>query len=421
MPPPEPTPARRAAAPGERPARTRPLRVAACGGGTGLPAVLSGLAAAPGPGGVPVQVSAVVTTADDGGSSGELRRRYGVPSPGDVRNCLVALAPGSHPLADVFQHRFGGEGGLTGHTVGNVVLAALTQRLGDFSAAVEAAGRMLRARGRVLPAYHGDADLEVRLSDGRRVRGESAIAEAGGRVERLTLARSVPAGAQALHAVASADLVVLGPGSLYSSVIASLLGRGMAEALRASRALRVMVVNLFTEPGESDGHDVADHVRAVLDHAGPVVDVALVHGKPLPRALVRRYAARGARPVALAREALAGLGTALWMADLLAPGGMARHDPAKLAGALLDLWRRGVPEPAGSPAGEVVALPVPDAAHRGRRAGRAPAGARDAPPRSGTQPGPRSSAEAESMKRSNPPPKRAGSRNPVTKARSRCA
>jgi uncharacterized cofD-like protein len=317
----------------------RALRVAALGGGTGLPVVLSGLAAALGPGGRPLRVSAIVTTADDGGSSGELRRSYGVPSPGDVRNCLVALAPGLHPLADVFQHRFAGDDGLTGHTVGNLVLTALAQRLGDFSAAVATAGQMLRTRGRVLPAHEGPAELEASLEDGRVVRGESAIAAAKGRVARLAMARQVPAPREALDAVAGADLVVLGPGSLYSSVIASLLGSGMAEALRDSGALRVMVVNLFTQPGETDGYGAADHVRAVLRHAGPVVDLALVHCGPLPPSMVERYAAEGAEPVAFDRDAVNDLGVAALAIDLLGPGEMGRHDPRKLAQVLVELSR----------------------------------------------------------------------------------
>ncbi len=320
-------------------ARAGMLRVAALGGGTGLPVVLEGLATARAPRGRALQVSAVVTTADDGGSSGQLRRDYGVPSPGDVRNCLVALAPGAQPLVEVFQHRFQGDGGLTGHTVGNLVLTALAQELGDFSAAVASAAQMLQARGRVAPAHDGPAELEAQLADGRVVRGETAIAAARGQVARLGLARPVPASQAALDAVAAADLVVLGPGSLYSSVIASMLGEGMAEALQRSTALRVMVVNLFTQAGETDGYDAAEHVRAVVRHAGPVVDLALVHEGPLPAPMIARYAAEEARPVAFDRDALNDLGVGVLTADLLAPGDLARHDSRKLAQVLLDLLR----------------------------------------------------------------------------------
>ncbi len=319
--------------------KARPLRIVAVGGGTGLPAVLAGLA-----GGFdldedrpPLDVTAVVTTCDDGGSSGELKKLYGIPSPGDVRNCLVAMATGVNPLAAVFQHRFTGRGGLSGHTVGNVVLTALAQRLGDFRSAVQIAGDLLGVKGRVLPATDQCVELVATLDDGRVIRGESAISSARGQVGRLALEHPVPALPEALQAVAKADLVVLGPGSLYSSIIASLLVEGMPEALEACTGARVLVVNLFTQPGETDGYDAADHVRAVVRHLGPVVDAALVQSAPLPRRLVAAYAARDSHPVAIDREALRASGAVVVGADLLAPGGAARHDPGKLARVLLDL------------------------------------------------------------------------------------
>ncbi len=320
-------------------AEARPIRIVAAGGGTGLPRVLAGLAPGVEPeDGRAVDVTAVVTTADDGGSSGELRRAYGTPAPGDVRNCLVALASGPNPLAGILQHRFEG-GALAGHTVGNVLLTALAQRLGDFEQAVAAVAGLLGARGRVLPGAAGPAELVARLEDGRVVRGECAIANAGGRIREVRLARPVDAPAEAIRAVLGADLVVLGPGSLYSSILASLLAGGMAEALRETAATRVLVVNLFTQPGETDGYTAADHVRAVTRHLGDVVDVALVQRPPLPAELVAAQAARGARPVALDREALEALGAVARTADLLAPGGVPRHDPQKVARALLDIAR----------------------------------------------------------------------------------
>ena len=320
-----------------------PLRVAALGGGTGLPSVLAGLSVARRD--VPVDVSAIVTTCDDGGSSGELRRRYGVPAPGDVRNCLVALAPPGSPLATLFQHRFSGDGGLARHTVGNVVLTALAQQLGDFSAAVRAAGELLRVKGRVIPALDGSGELVAALDDGRLVRGESAIAAARGRVGRLELDGAVEAPRSAIDALEQAALVVLGPGSLYTSVIAPMLARGIAEALAASRAYRVLVVNLFTQPGETDGYDAADHVRAIEHHMGPVVDAVLVDSRPLAPETVAAYAAQGSHPVALDREALAELGVEVVDAALRGPGELARHDPPSLAGALLELARDLGPRP----------------------------------------------------------------------------
>ncbi len=314
----------------------RAARIVAAGGGTGVPAVLAGIAGRRLRSGAPVEVAAVVTTADDGGSSGAIREQDGIPAPGDVRNCLVALAPQPSPLADLFQHRFV-DGALAGHTVGNLLLAALTRRLGDFEAAVGAAAGLLGARGRVLPCTSDSVNLVAMLDDGRVVRGETAIPAAHGRVHRLRLDRAALPSRAAVEALADADVVVLGPGSLYSSVLASLLVDGLADALRACRGFRVLVVNLFTEPGETDGYTAADHVRAIQRHLGPVVDVALVHGAPFPPEMVERYAAEGAAPVAWDRDALADLGVATLAADLLGPGPKARHDSSKLGAVLLDL------------------------------------------------------------------------------------
>jgi uncharacterized cofD-like protein len=317
-------------------AEVRPIRVVAAGGGTGLPRVLAGLAPGVEPEeGRPVEVTALVTTADDGGSSGELRRAYGVPAPGDVRKCLVALSAGPNPLAAVFQHRFDGDGALAGHTVGNVVLTALAQRLGDFGRAVAAAEQLLGVRGRVLPASAEPVELVARLDDGRLVKGETSIARARRRVEEVRLARPADAPPEAIAAILGADVVVLGPGSLYSSVLASLLARGIPEALRATSATRVLAVNLFTQPGETDGYGAADHVRAVQRHLGDVLDVALVHRPPVPAAVAAAYAAQGSEPVAVDRADIEALGVVPRVADLLAPGDLGRHHPQKLARALL--------------------------------------------------------------------------------------
>jgi len=318
----------------------RALRVVAAGGGTGLPRVLAGLSGGVEPGsGRPLDVTAVVATADDGGSSGALRRSYGIPAPGDARNCLVALADGLSPLADLFQHRFDGEGPLAGHTVGNVVLAALAQRLGDFGAAVEAAARLLDARGRVLPGAGTAVDLVAELEGGFTVRGEAALGRAGAPVRRVRLSRPAAAPADAIEAVLRADLVVLGPGSLYSSVLASLLADGLAEALERTAATRVLVVNLFTERGETDGYTAGDHLAAVRRHLGDAVDVALVHRGKLPVAAVAAAAVRGGRPVIVDRAELEAQGAAVLQADLAGGSEAGRHDPAKLARALLAIAR----------------------------------------------------------------------------------
>lgn len=310
-------------------------RVVALGGGTGLPAVLSGLAIRACRGGP--EVTAIVTTADDGGSSGALRRARGIPAVGDVRNCLVALAAPHSPLAPLFQHRFAGEGGLAGHTVGNIVLAALAERLGSLEAAAEEAALLLGARGRVLPATGDAVELVAVLEDGRTVRGESALSGSGAPIRRLGLAAPARPNAAALDAIARADVVVLGPGSLFTSVVATIVVDGIAEALRATRAVRALVVNLFTEPGETDGFTAEDHVVAVQRHAGAIVDVAVVNAGPLAPDRVARYAARGAMPVAVDRAALERRGVRVVAADVLSPGPLARHDPAELGAVLAGL------------------------------------------------------------------------------------
>lgn len=331
-------PVRLAPRPRARP--TRPLRVVSLGGGTGLPVVLRGLArhVRPREGRPGVELTAVVAMSDDGGSSGRLRRTRGLLPPGDVRNCLVALSGSRGPLADVLQHRFGGQGALAGHALGNLVLAALAEMHGDFLEAVRAASRLLDARGTVLPCTLDAVQLVAELEDGRRVLGERHLARQEIRVRRVSLHPARPAPARGvLEAIASADLVTLGPGSLYSSVLPNLLVDGVAEALQATRARRILVANLMTEPGETGGMAAVDHVRAVLEHAGPVVDVVLLNSAPLGLTRVDRYAREGAEPVRTDLERIRALGVVPVEADLLRGGLRLRHDPRKLGKALLSV------------------------------------------------------------------------------------
>lgn len=321
-----------------RPGLARPLRVVALGGGTGLPVVLRGLArhARPRLGRRGVELTAVVAMSDDGGSSGRLRRTRGLLPPGDVRNCLVALSGSRGPLADVLQHRFGGRGSLAGHPLGNLLLAALTEMHGDFLEAIRSASRLLDARGTVLPSTVAPVRLVAELEDGRRLVGERHLTRVGARVRRVSLHPTRPAPAEGvLEAIASADLVTLGPGSLYSSVLPNLLVDGVAEALQTTRARRVLVANLMTEPGETGGMAAVDHVRAVLEHAGPVVDVALLNSAPLGAPRLERYARTGAEPVRTDRGRIQALGVVPVEADLLRAGSRLRHDARKLGKALL--------------------------------------------------------------------------------------
>ena len=322
--------------------RGRGPRVVAIGGGTGLSTLLRGLKE------YTTNITAIVTVADDGGSSGRLRGELGILPPGDLRNCLAALAETEPLMAEVFQHRFE-RGSLAGHTVGNVLIGALDEITGDFVAAVSAASRVLAVRGRVLPATTDEVRLVARLEDGREVHGESAITAAGGRIAELRL---LPEGARALpeacEAVAAADLIVIGPGSLYTSILPNLLLPELAAAVRAARGPRLFVVNMMTQPGETGGFSAADHLAALRALAGPgLVDAVVVNTAPVSAARAAPYRLQGAAPVRVDRAALEGMGVHVVTGDLAAAEGLVRHDPERLAAMLLHeyLRRAGPPEP----------------------------------------------------------------------------
>jgi uncharacterized cofD-like protein len=307
--------------------RDTELRVVAFGGGTGLPVLLRGLRDRVG------DLTAVVTVADDGGSSGRLRQELGVAPPGDVRNCLVALA-GRRKLAEVFNYRFEGEGDLWGHSVGNIIIAALADMAGGFCEGVEQAARFLRIKGRVYPAATESLTLVVRYADGTVIRGESVVREVGKAVSRVEIE---PAGATAppgvISAIEAADVIVLSPGSLFTSLIPALLGGGVREELASFTGPVVYAANAMTQPGETTGFAVSDHLRALERHVGPVVTDVLVHSGELPEELIARYRAEGAAPVEVDREEVAKLGVRLRAADLLSQNAEAgvRHDPDRLA------------------------------------------------------------------------------------------
>jgi len=307
--------------------RYEDLRVVAFGGGTGLPVLLRGLRDRV------EDLTAVVTVADDGGSSGRLRQELGVAPPGDVRNCLVALA-GRRKLAEVFNYRFEGGGDLSDHSVGNLIIAALADMAGGFCEGVEQAARFLRIKGRVYPAATESLTLVVSHADGTVTRGESVVREVGKAVSRVEIE---PAEAAAppgvISAIEEADVVVLSPGSLFTSTIPALLGAGVREALANFRGPVVYAANAMTQPGETVDFTVSDHLRALAEHAGPVVSDVLVHSGPLPEELVVRYHAEGAAPVEIDREKVEQLGVRLREAVLLSERAEAgvRHDPDRLA------------------------------------------------------------------------------------------
>ena len=323
----------------------RGLRIVALGGGTGLSMLLRGLkervARRRGEqtDSRPItDITAIVTVTDDGGSSGRLRREYRILPPGDIRNCMVALSDDEALLSRLFQYRFHAGRGLRGHSFGNLFLAALSHVTGDFAEAVHVSSQVLAIRGRIFPSTLANVHLEADLEDGQRVSGETRIAKSRSRIRRLMLvprrARPLP---EALAAIAAADLILMGPGSLYTSVIPNLLVRQIADAIASSRATRIYIANLMTQPGETTGYTVADHVRAIQQHTPQrVVDWVVANRRPVSPEVARRYRAEGATAVALDVRELQRLGLRVTLGNLLEEHGVIRHNPHRLAELLLD-------------------------------------------------------------------------------------
>jgi len=306
-------------------AGARDLRVVAIGGGTGLSTLLRGFRKRTS------HTTAVVTVTDDGGSSGRLREELGVLPPGDVRNCLVALADDESLMGALFSHRFT-TGSLEGHSLGNLFLAALTQILGDFDKAVRESSKVLAIRGTVLPSTTHDVRLHSHLQDGTYVQGETSISASAGAVSRVWLepadCRALPL---ALERIAEADVVVLGPGSLYTSVIPNLLVGGVREALVNSSASVIYVANVMTQPGETPGYSAGDHLDALIRHVGEgVVDAMLVNSSPIPSDLLHRYADLGAEPVLWLGTGTDYRGVRIVEGPISEVDGQVRHNPDEL-------------------------------------------------------------------------------------------
>lgn len=320
---------------GAGPRAPGPPRIAALGGGTGLASLLRGLKRAP------VDLTAIVTVADDGGSSGRLRRELGVLPPGDIRNCLVALADDESLMGTLFQHRFA-DGDLSGHPFGNLFLAALAEVTGSFDMAIQECSRVLKIRGRVLPSTLEQIRLWAERVDGRSVCGETRIAAGDGPCRRVWLEPEPAAHPPALRAIRDADLVLLGPGSLFTSVLPHLAVPELAVALAGARGPRVYVCNVMTQPGETDGFDAADHLARVLEAVPGAVDVVVVHEGPLDAEAAAAYAAQGQEPVPVDQDRLHALGVRIVTGDLAEAGSVVRHSPEALAAVLLDLAREAV-------------------------------------------------------------------------------
>jgi uncharacterized cofD-like protein len=310
-------------------------RVVAIGGGNGLAALLRGLKAHTS------NLTAVVTMADDGGSSGLLRRDMGMPPPGDLRNCLVAMADDESLMSQLFQYRFPDDGGLQGHSFGNLFMAALAEVTGDFERAVHESTHVLKVRGRVLPSTLDDVVLHAQLEGGAQVSGESTITAAERLPRRVWVTPDEPRAApQVVAAIGHADLVVLGPGSLYTSIIPNLLIPDVRAALAATRAWVVYVCNVMTQPGETDGYSAADHLDALYRHGvAGMVDVILVNDSPVSPELAASYGRLGARPVTVDEARLREQGVKVAHTRVVAESNVVRHDPARLAQALLRVVR----------------------------------------------------------------------------------
>jgi uncharacterized cofD-like protein len=328
----------------------RELRVVAIGGGTGLSILLKGLKKYVGGSGheqasagsdlTPIgELCAVVTVTDDGGSSGRLRKEFNMLPPGDVRNCIVALSEDDALLAKVFQHRFAKGTGLEGHSFGNLFLAALTSVTGDFTEAVRLSSEILATRGHIYPSTTADIELEALMDDGSRVSGETKITASKGRISELFLVPPGPAPMpQTLEAIARADLITIGPGSLFTSLIPNLLVCGIPQAIRDSAATKVYICNLMTQANESLGRSAADHIRALYDHAGcRIFDYALINQRPASVELQAKYALEGASQIVVDLDAIEALGVCPVLGDYLFEDSVARHDTDQLAKDLLTL------------------------------------------------------------------------------------
>jgi uncharacterized cofD-like protein len=321
----------------------------ALGGGTGLATLLRGLKH------YSSNLTAVVTVFDDGGSSGRLRRELGILPPGDIRNCLVALAEAEPLMTRLFEYRFRG-GELDGHAFGNLFIASLTGVTGDLELAVKETSKVLNIRGRVLPTTGHDVVLVAELEDGRVIEGESSITQARGRIRRVALRPAdVYPLPEVLEAIADTDLILVGPGSLYTSVIPNLLVRGVADAMRETHAPCVYVCNVMTQPGETDRYSAADHIRAIYAHTGGdlFTHVIVNTQPPRNRVLLDRYAAQGSTPVDPAISDLQALGLVAVGLPLVSEEEVLRHDPLRLARAVFQVMSSAGgrpfrdPQPAG--------------------------------------------------------------------------
>jgi uncharacterized cofD-like protein len=308
-------------------------RFVSIGGGTGLSTLLRGLKKCQ------ADLSIIVTVTDDGGSSGRLREELGVMPPGDIRNCMIALSEDEHLMSRLFRFRFNSDGGLHNHSFGNLFLTAMAGVTGDFAEAVRLTSEVLAIKGVIFPSTNSNVSLRAELEDGTWVEGETRITASRLRILRVQLdpidAHPLP---DALAAIAAADVITIGPGSLYTSLIPNMLVKEVISAVRASRATKIYIQNIMTQPGETDRYSAADHVQALADHCGGVLfpNVVLNCAQP-SSAILKRYEAEHASLVDVDHERLRALGLNAVERDLLAEDGVIRHDPDRLARAVFEM------------------------------------------------------------------------------------
>ncbi len=308
-------------------------RIVAVGGGTGLPVLLKGLHKHT------INITAIVTVADDGGSSGRLRGEFGVLPPGDIRNCLLALMEKESMMEKLFNYRFGQGEGLAGHNMGNLLITALADITGDFQSAIREVSHVLNVRGQVLPSTLEQVTLNAELADGTHLFGESRINQATIPLKGIFLTPSACAAVpEAVTAIQEADLIILGPGSLFTSVLPNLLVPGIASAIRESRAIKCYICNIMTQSGETSGFKASAHLAAIYRHTDiGEIDYIIVNSKDIAQPCKKKYHEEGAVLVDLDVDALQEMGVSIISGDFLDEQGLIRHDPQKLASAVLSL------------------------------------------------------------------------------------
>ena len=313
--------------------KLREPRIVSIGGGTGLSTLLRGLKR------FRADLSVIVTVTDDGGSSGRLREELRALPPGDIRNCMIALSEDEHLMSRLFRFRFNSGGALHNHSFGNLFLTAMASVTGDFAEAVRLTSEVLAIKGVIYPSTNSNVQLRAELQDGSWVEGETRITSARLPIRRVCLS---PTDAlplkDAVEAIHSADLITIGPGSLYTSLIPNMLVNGVIDALKASNATKIYVQNIMTQPGETEGFSAADHVQALADHCGGVLFPNVLLNNRMPSAdTVKRYEEERASVVHIDHERLHAMGLITVERDLLAEDRVIRHDPDRLASAVFDL------------------------------------------------------------------------------------